>query len=606
MVKRFVRFFFALICAGISFLYLGVPSVSATGEFQADYDVQYAVAPSGKTIVTQQVTLTNKLPNFYPQEYSLLLDSDKINNIIAYDDGGIITPSISVKEGKTQIGLKFNVKAIGLGKSLPFSLRYEHAGIASKNGSIWEIYVPGVLNDPDIGAYDVSLAVPPTFGPAAYLSPKPGKGKSWTKEQMIRGGIAGAYGNAQNFDVSLSYSLSNSGVVSELQEIALPPSTAFQKVVLHSLTPTPVTVTSDGDGNWLARYEVAPRQTISVTAKATISIYLNARKDYKTTAPDAAKYLAEAPYWQTKAPEITKLASQLPTARAIYDYVSTALQYDYDKVTAPTTRMGALGILSSPKKAVCMEFTDLFIAIARAAGIPARRVVGYAYTNNPKLRPLSLISDVLHAWPEYYDSQAGIWVPVDPTWANTTGGVDYFTKLDFNHITFAVQGLDSSMPYPAGYYRASDASGRDISVEFAASAEDKGAQVTTTIEFPSQVGAGTKVTGALVVTNKGGESAYNIAASALSEPGNIKVTEVIPELLPYAVVRIPLVGSFDQTITSVPGQIRARVNDVTLTQSFQIQPLYWLVGVGAVSLVLALAVALKLIHMLIWKIFKKH
>lgn len=605
MPQRFLRFFFLFVCIGFSFFFIWVPSVSATGEFQADYDVQYAIAPSGKTIVTQQVTLTNKLPNFYPQEYTLLLDSDKISSIIAYDDGGIITPAISVKDGKTHIGLKFNVKAIGLGKSLLFSLRYEHAGIASKNGNIWEIYVPGVLNDPDIGAYEVSLAVPPTFGPAAYLSPRPGNGKSWTKEQMIRGGISGAYGNAQHFNVSLQYTLSNTSSMSELQEITLPPSTAYQKVILHSLNPTPLTVTSDDDGNWLAKYDVAPRQTISVTANATISIYLSARKDYKTTTPDATKYLSDAPYWQTKSPEITKLASQLPTARAIYDYVSTALQYDYDKVTAPTTRMGALNVLASPKNAVCMEFTDLFIAIARAAGIPARRVIGYAYTNNPKLRPLSLISDVLHAWPEYYDSQTGVWMPVDPTWTNTTGGVDYFTKLDFNHITFAIQGLNSSMPYPAGYFRASDTSGRDIRVEFAASAEDKGAQVTTTIEFPRQVGAGTKVTGALVVTNKGGESAYNIAASALSEPGNIQVTEVIPELLPYAVVRIPLVGSFDQTITSVPGQIRARVNDVTLTQSFQIQPLYWLVGLGAVSLILALTITLKLIHVFIWKTFKK-
>ncbi len=605
MPHHLIRLVFGVFLSSL-LLFFNVPTITATGEFQADYDVQYAIAPSGKTIVTQQVTLTNKLPNYYPQEYSLLLDSDKINNIIAYDDGGIITPQISVKDGKTQIGLKFNVKAIGLGKSLPFSLRYEHAGIASKNGSIWEVYVPGVLNDPDIGAYDVSLAVPPTFGPAAYLSPKPGKGKSWTKEQMIRGGIAGAYGDAQNFDVSLSYTLNNSGVVRELQEIALPPSTAFQKVILHSLSPTPLTVLSDEDGNWLARYEVAPHQTISVTAKATISIYLNARKDYKTPAPNVSEYLSDAPYWQTKSPEITKLADVYTTPRAIYDYVATTLHYDYDKVNAPTTRMGAVGVLSEPNKAVCMEFTDLFIAMARAAGIPARRVVGYAYTNNPKLRPLSLISDVLHAWPEYYDTQTSTWMPVDPTWANTTGGMDYFTKLDFNHIVFAVQGLDSTTPYPAGYYRAADASGRDISVEFAASTQDKGAQVTTTIEFPAQVGAGTNVTGALVVTNKGGESAYNIAVSAISEPGRIKVTEMIPELLPYAVVRIPLTGVFDQTLQTLPGQIRARVNDVTLTQSFQIQPLYWLVGIGAVSLILALAVALKLIHVLVWKTFKKH
>ncbi len=591
---------------GFFLLTLGVGQALAAGEFQADYDVQYAVSPTGKTIVTQQVRLINQLPNYYPQEYSLILDSDKISNVIAYDDGGIITPVLSVKDGKTHITLAFNVKAIGLGKSLTFSLRYEHDGVASKNGSIWEVYVPGIVNDPDIGTYDVTLSIPPSFGPAAYLSPKPAKGRSWTREQMIRGGIAGAYGAAQNFSLTLTYTLSNSGVVPEIQEIALPPSTAYQKVTLQSLTPSPLTVVSDADGNWLARYQVNPRQNITATAKATVSVYLSPRKDFQTTPPNTAEYLTEEPYWQTKDEAITRLASLYDTPREIYDYVATTLDYDYAKVDSSAPRMGATAVLKAKDKAVCMEFTDLFIAIARAAGIATRRVVGYAYTNNPRLRPLSLVTDVLHAWPEYYDTESGVWIPVDPTWANTTGGVDYFTKLDFNHIVFAINGLDSSSPYPAGYYRARDASGRDVNVEFAASNQNNGANVTTTIEFPEQVGAGTRVQGAVVVANKGGESAYNIAVSVLSEPGDVKITEMISELLPYAVVRIPIRAVFAHTITTKPGQIRARVNDTTLTHSFRIQPLYWLVALGVVTLVLAVFVGIKLMRVLVWKTSKKH
>lgn len=576
--------------------------VFATGEFLADYDVQYAISPTGKTIVTQHVTLTNQLPNFYPQEYSLLLDSDKISNVIAYDDGGVITPGISVKDGKTQLTLAFNVKAIGLGKALKFSLRYEHSGIATRAGSIWEIYVPGVVNDPDIGQYSVSLAVPPTFGPAAYLSPNPANGKSWTKDQMIRGGIAGAYGAAQNFDLTLSYTLTNSGVVSQIQEVALPPNTAFQKINITELTPTPITVVSDEDGNWLARFEVGARQTVSVTAKATISTFLSARKDFKQVPVADGQYTNELHYWQTSDNQIQSLAKQYPTPGKIYEYVANTLQYDFSKVNAPATRLGAAGVLKEPDKAVCMEFTDLFIAIARAAGIPARRVVGYAYTSNPKLRPLSLVSDVLHAWPEYYDKQKNVWIPVDPTWANTTGGVDYFTKLDFNHIAFAINGNDSVLPYPAGYYRAPDKSSRDVSVEFAATdTKDRAANVTTSIEFPTAVGAGTRVDGAIIVKNTGGESAYNIAVNVMSEPDVIRVTETIAELLPYAIVRVPISGVFAQTLTSKPAIIRARINDTTVTHSFSIKPLYWLVGIGVLLLVCAILVFLKLVQLLLWK-----
>ena len=598
---------FVYFIIGLSvYLFIPLTEISASGEFLADYEVQYAIAPSGKTIVTQHVTLTNQLPNYYPQEYSLLLDSDKISNVIAYDDGGIITPSFYVRDGKTEITLTFNVKTIGLGKSFKFSLRYEHSGVASKNGSIWEIYVPGVVNDPDIGKYDVTLSVPPTFGPAAYLSPKPAQRNSWTKDQMIRGGIAAAYGPAQRFDLTLTYTLENGNLTSQIQEIALPPSTAFQKIGIRSLDPQPLTVVSDADGNWLARYEIAPRQRITVTAKATASIFLAPRREFEGSVIREAEYLGEERYWEIKNDAISRLASTLKTPKQIYDYVSSTLTYNYEKVNGVPTRLGAAASLKSPKDAVCMEFTDLFIAIARAAGIPARRVVGYAFTNNPKLRPLSLVSDVLHAWPEYYDRELNVWIPVDPTWANTTGGVDYFTKLDFNHIVFAMNGLDSTAPYPAGYYRREGKTGRDVVVEFALSAQDSPANVTATIEFPERVGAGTRAGGAIVVRNSGGDSAYNISLSALSKEAGILVTDMIPELLPHAVVRVPITGVFDQTITGRSGQIQARVNDVTITQDFRIEPLYWLMVLGSITFLLSLIVGLLLIKRFLWNHLKKH
>jgi hypothetical protein len=100
-----------------------------------------------------------------------------------------------------------------------------------------------------------------------------------------------------------------------------------------------------------------------------------------------------------------------------------------------------------------MEYTDLFIAIARAAKIPAREINGYAYSDNPKIKPLSLVSDVLHAWPEYWDSGKKVWVAIDPTWQDTTGGADFFNKLDLRHFTFVIHGVDPQKPYPPGSYK---------------------------------------------------------------------------------------------------------------------------------------------------------
>ena len=39
--------------------------------------------------------------------------------------------------------------------------------------------------------------------------------------------------------------------------------------------------------------------------------------------------------------------------------------------------------------------------------------------------------------------------PVDPTWGDTTGGVDYYNFFDLNHIVFAYNGKSSEQPPPA-------------------------------------------------------------------------------------------------------------------------------------------------------------
>src|SRR5205814_6579004 len=57
----------------------------------------------------------------------------------------------------------------------------------------------------------------------------------------------------------------------------------------------------------------------------------------------------------------------------------------------------------------CNEHTALLVAMARAAGIPARIAVGLAFVH---------AAFYYHAWPEVYvdeGSGRGLWLPVDPT-----------------------------------------------------------------------------------------------------------------------------------------------------------------------------------------------
>jgi hypothetical protein len=113
-------------------------------DFTADYDVSYAISPAGSTIVTQNIVLTNNQSNLYPKQYTISIDTQNIKNVIAYDDKGVITPAITKKDGKTDITLKFNAQAVGLGKQTPFSLRFEHNDIArlSRESSMIRISAP--------------------------------------------------------------------------------------------------------------------------------------------------------------------------------------------------------------------------------------------------------------------------------------------------------------------------------------------------------------------------------------------------------------------------------------------------------------------------------
>ena len=110
-------------------------------------------------------------------------------------------------------------------------------------------------------------------------------------------------------------------------------------------------------------------------------------------------------YWQLSDANLPKIKS-LNTVADIYGFVKNTLQYDYNRTGTASERMGADAVLAKPSQAVCVEFTDLFVAIAREKGIMAREIEGYGFTQDAKLRPLSLTSDILHSWPEYFDTDA--------------------------------------------------------------------------------------------------------------------------------------------------------------------------------------------------------
>lgn len=157
--------------------------------------------------------------------------------------------------------------------------------------------------------------------------------------------------------------------------------------------------------------------------------------DCQGSLPD--QYLDAEQYIQADALQIIALADELSVgqqtvcdqARAIYDYVSDSLNFSgYESVD-----LGAL-IALSQSGGDCTEFADLFIALSRAGGIPARFLEGVTYISDYTTN----LGDIKHDWTEVYLPEAG-WVPVDPTWGKTAGRRDaYFASMTPDHIVVTV------------------------------------------------------------------------------------------------------------------------------------------------------------------------
>ncbi len=522
-----------------SFLFLlaafhNVGTVYAKRDIISSYDVTYRVNEDASTHVTFLVTLTNESSQSYASSYKLLLGFSNMSNIKASDPIGSLIPTIiEDSKGKT-VQLDFNKHVVGVGKQLIFTLSFDTTDVAQKEGQILEVNIPGIANASQFENFNVHLIVPPEFKQPTYIKPNIAFSTfDFTKTQLGTSGISLAFGKQQEFVFSLTYHLQNNNIFPHTQSIALPPDTNYQKITIGSINPQPESVTKDIDGNWIATFNLngVGTKTILVKGKAFITLR---PKNEQITDQQKLLYTQNQQYWETQTPQIQQIARSLKTPKAIYDYVVKTLHYDFSRVVDSKNRLGAASLISDPSSAVCLEFSDLFIAIARANGIPARELSGYAYTQNTKERPLSLVKDILHAWPEYYDFSKKTWIMVDPTWGNTTGGIDYFDTLDFDHFVFAIQGASSTYPIPAGGYKTEASKNvKDVSVSFGNDVQNNNFTQSVEVKMPAHAYAGLPLFGTVTIKNDGGVSmpAQNISilSNKIDQKGQpVSYREILP------------------------------------------------------------------------------
>jgi transglutaminase-like putative cysteine protease len=577
-VRKILFSFFVLVLFFVSFSHCAL----ADDNFSTDYNVTYAINQDATTHVSINASLTNLTADYYASSYSVNLGFKDISNIKATDADGTITPIITTSNTGTNIKLNLNTRTAGYNVKQNFEISFDTNEVAQNFNHVWDINIPGIANQADFSTFNVTVIYPSFLGNPAYIKPTPssvnvqnGNQLNFTKQDLGSSGISIAFGSYQIYDFNLTYHLANKNYFPVTTEIALPPSTNYQDVQINNFSQKPTNVNVDKDGNWLAQYLLAPNKNLDVKVSGKVKVYLNP-KSQDLTSSELTDYLKSQPYWQSDNSKIVNLAKTLKTPFAIYQYVAKTLNYDFNRVQTDSPRLGALQALNDPNSAVCLEFSDLFIALSRAAGIPAREIEGYGYSNNPQERPLSLVEDVLHAWPEYYDFDKKAWIMIDPTWGNTTGGVDYFNTLDFDHIAFVVKGEASDYPIPAGGYKLlTGKNTKDVNVSIGSIFNQTATMLSANIEVPATLIAGLPVNGSVKITNTGQNFIQQqiITASTNFLTPN-KQTFTVNSVPPFGSVTIPLEFNSTPFLTNRKDTVKIAAGNYSFYKNVNILPFF--------------------------------
>jgi Transglutaminase-like superfamily len=144
---------------------------------------------------------------------------------------------------------------------------------------------------------------------------------------------------------------------------------------------------------------------------------------------DARRYLAPEPLIESDAPEILREAERaverVTGTRARAERLTRHVNAILEK--KPTVSLPSAREVLRTRVGDCNEHTALYVAMARAIGIPTRIAVGLTYMYG---------AFYYHAWPEVYIEESGraLWLPVDPT-------LDQF-PADATHLRLARGGLE--------------------------------------------------------------------------------------------------------------------------------------------------------------------
>lgn len=239
-----------------------------------------------------------------------------------------------------------------------------------------------------------------------------------------------------------------------------------QKIISEEISTTRETISTHSTSE--NRYAVADipklkgetETTISITQIVKVtSIDLNIQpKEVEGTIPKEIKSKYTTPVehlWQSDNPKIEEKAEELTgdtnnyyyKAKSILEWVEEHLSYQEYEDSFSALRA------FERERADCTGYSNLFIALARASGIPAKAVSGYLASSGMDESGSNGLSGAGHQWAIIYLPSVG-WTPVDLTYNKPRW---LFGELSNLHISEMVSDGsnwvgDSDISIPRGKY----------------------------------------------------------------------------------------------------------------------------------------------------------
>jgi len=175
--------------------------------------------------------------------------------------------------------------------------------------------------------------------------------------------------------------------------------------------------------------------SVTLQPAATLSQNKQAQANKRQDMQALAYYTTASRMVQSTDAAIVRLSESLTAgltddyakALAVHDWVATNIWYDNDAVKAGKPPAADALTTLKTRTAVCEGYSNLYVALLRAADIPARTVTGYGMTASLTGGWTSeRMKEENHAWSEVYVD--GRWMFVDVTW-NSANSIENGKKV---------------------------------------------------------------------------------------------------------------------------------------------------------------------------------